>query len=222
VTKKQTATDRQARLAKIQREQRNAERRRMLAIYGTTALVALVIIGLTVWGLIRNSGGVDGIKEYEDLSRDHVAGTVDYSQSPPAGGEHNEAWQNCGFYAEPVANEYAVHSLEHGAVWITYAPDLPADQVEVLRQDMGTSGYVLVSPYEGQDAPIVLTAWGIQLQVENADDPKVEQFLNKYVQGPQTQEPGAACSGGIDLTGEAAQARLEQEAGANEGAGAGG
>jgi hypothetical protein len=213
VTTKKTATDRSARLAQVQREQKSAERRRMLAIYGTTAVVALVIIGLTAWGLIRSAGGVDGIQEYEDLSFDHVPGLVEYELSPPAGGDHNETWQNCGFYTEPVANEHAVHSLEHGAVWITYQPDLSEEDIETLREDMGSSGYVLVSPYEGQESPVVLTAWGVQLEVDSADDPKVEQFLNKYVQGPQTREAGAACSGGTSDTGVRAQALLQAEAG---------
>jgi hypothetical protein len=208
VTNKKIATDRSARLAQVQREQKSAERRRMLAIYGTTAVVALVIIGLTAWGLIRSAGGVEGVQEYEDLTRNHVPGIVEYELSPPAGGDHNENWQNCDFYTEPVANEHAVHSLEHGAVWITYDPDLPEDDLETLREDMGNSGFVLVSPYEGQASPVVLTAWGIQLEVDSVDDPKVEQFLNKYVQGPQTLEPGAACSGGTSETGVRAQALL--------------
>ena len=208
MSKKKTVTDRQARLAAVQREQKAAERKRMLAIYGTTALVALVIIGLTVWGLLRTTSGVEGIKEFEDLSADHVAGIVEYEQTPPVGGDHNATWQDCGFYTEPVADEHAVHSLEHGAVWITYQPDLPEDQVETLRQDMGSSGYVIVSPYEGLESPVVLTAWGTQLAVDSADDPKVEQFLNKYVQGPQTLEPGAACSGGTSATGAEAEALL--------------
>jgi hypothetical protein len=210
VTKKKTANDRQARLAEVQREQKAAERRRMLAIYGSAALVALVIIGLTAWGLIRSAGGVDGITEYEDLDARHVSGPVEYEQSPPVGGDHNATWQNCDFYTEPIANEHAVHSLEHGAVWITYQPDLPEADIETLREDMGTSGYVLVSPYEDQDSPVVLSAWGIQLKVESADDPKIEQFLNKYVLGPQTQEQNAACTGGTSATREEAQAAFDE------------
>jgi hypothetical protein len=44
----------------------------------------------------------------------HTEGAVDYAQSPPAGGPHNRIWQNSGFYEEPVRNENAVHTLEHG------------------------------------------------------------------------------------------------------------
>jgi hypothetical protein len=60
----------------------------------------------------------------------HTDGDVDYAQTPPVGGEHNPVWQNCGFYQEPVRDETAVHSLEHGAVWITYSPDIPQDEIE--------------------------------------------------------------------------------------------
>lgn len=43
----------------------------------------------------------------------------------------------------------------------------------------------------------MLSAWGKQLTVKSAADARVAQFFTKYVQGPQTPEPGAACSGGI-------------------------
>lgn len=211
MSRKKPTNDRMARLAAVQREQKAAERRRMLLIYGSAAVVALLIIALTAWGLLRTDSAVDEVKEYDNLSADHVSGSVDYKQSPPVGGDHNGTWQNCGFYTEPIASEHAVHSMEHGAVWITYSPDLAEDEVQTLRDDMGTTGYVLVSAYEDQDSPVVLTAWGVQLEVDSADDPKVEQFLNKYVQGPQTPEANASCTGGTSETGEVAEAALEQE-----------
>jgi hypothetical protein len=128
---------------------------------------------------------------------DHTEGDVDYAQNPPAGGAHNPAWQNCGFYAEPVRNETAVHSLEHGAVWITHLPDLPQDEVERLRDLAQSNNYVLVSPYPGLDSPVVASAWGKQLSLESADDPDLERFINAYSQGPQTPEPGATCTSGV-------------------------
>ncbi len=128
---------------------------------------------------------------------DHTQGDVDYAQSPPAGGAHNDIWQNCGFYAEPVRNETAVHSLEHGAVWITYSPDLPQDEIERLQDLAQSNRYVLASPYPDLPSPVVASAWGKQLTLESAEDSNLEQFIGAYSQGPQTPEPGATCSGGI-------------------------
>ena len=127
----------------------------------------------------------------------HTQAVVDYEQTPPAGGEHNPVWQNCGYYDAPVGNENAVHSLEHGAVWITYSPDLPQDEVERLRDLARNQTYILVSPYEGLPSPVVASAWGKQLSVESAEDPDLESFIGAYRQGPETPEPGAACTGGI-------------------------
>jgi len=127
----------------------------------------------------------------------HTQADADYEQSPPAGGEHNPVWQNCGYYAEPVRDENAVHSLEHGAVWITYSPDLSEDEVERLRDIAESQTHILVSPYEGLPSPVVASAWGKQLSLESAEDPDLERFIGAYRQGPQTPEPGAACTGGI-------------------------
>jgi hypothetical protein len=74
------------------------------------------------------------VKSFHNLDYDHVKGSVDYRQSPPVGGDHASIWQNCGFYSGPVRNETAVHSMEHGAVWITYRPGLPTEQVDKLRE----------------------------------------------------------------------------------------
>jgi len=55
---------------------------------------------------------------------------------------------------------------------------------------------VLASPYEGLDAPVVASAWGKQLRLRSVDDSELESFIRAYLQGPQTPEPGAACTGG--------------------------
>jgi hypothetical protein len=139
----------------------------------------------------------DGVESFENLGSEHVKGTVNYDQSPPVGGNHNPTWQNCGYYDEPVRDENAVHSLEHGAVWITYSPDLSEDEVERLRDIAENQSYVLVSPRDGLPSPVVASAWGKQLSLESADDPDLERFIGAYSQGPQTPEPGAVCTGGL-------------------------
>ena len=143
----------------------------------------------------------EGVATFDVASRNHVAGAVDYPQTPPVGGDHNGAWWNCGAYDQPIIAEAGVHSLEHGAVWITYDPDLAPGDVDPLRA-FGAEPYVLLSPWEDSDlpAPIVASAWGAQLELDAADDPALEQFLTAYRQAPTSPEPGAPCTGGVDFT----------------------
>ena len=134
--------------------------------------------------------------EFADLDATHTSEDVTYEQTPPVGGDHHPTWQNCGFYTEPVIEEHAVHSLEHGAVWLTYDPDLPGSEIDTLRRLADRHTYLLVSPFEGVDG-VVASAWGVQVELDGAADERLEPFLVKYLQGPQTPEPGAACSGGV-------------------------
>jgi hypothetical protein len=125
-----------------------------------------------------------------------------YEQNPPVGGDHLAPpfWQNCGFYDKPVRDEAAVHSLEHGAVWLTYDPDLPTDQVATLRTKVDGHPFVLVSPRADLPTPVVASAWGKQLTLTGADDPGLDAFIEAFENGPQNPEPGAPCSGGLDIT----------------------
>jgi|SRR5215208_4677522 len=137
-------------------------------------------------------------QSFKNLSRAHSDDPVAYEQTPPVGGDHNVIWQNQGFYEEPVPNEKAVHTLEHGAVWITYDPDLPQDQKERLRQMVEGEYCLLASPYQDLPAPIVASAWGKQLQLQSIDEPKLAdrlaEFILAYRKGPQTPEDSGRCS----------------------------
>ncbi len=160
------------------------------------ALIIVLIVRAQVGNDPGTTGNIPGVVTYSNLSRQHVTTKVNYPQVPPVGGSHNPVWQNCGIYSQPVANENAVHSMEHGAVWITYQPSLSTQDVNQLTTLASGHRYVLLSPYSGLPSPIVISAWGVQLKVTSASDPRLAQFLKYYEQGPQTQEPGAACSGG--------------------------
>ena len=200
--------DRQARLAAIQAEQRKGERKRNAAIFGGIGAVIvaiIVVVTVLIVGQIQDnrdreaaaSQGIEGVETFDDVTFDHVEGVVEYEQSPPVGGNHNPIWTNCGVYTEQVPNENSVHSMEHGAVWITYNPDIGQAEIDQLTELVGSRSYVLLSPYPGLDTPIAATAWGLQMKVESAGDPRLVTFLDKYVQGEQTREPNAACSGGL-------------------------
>lgn len=135
---------------------------------------------------------IEGLQTFSDLERTHVAGPVDYTKDPPVGGNHSGNLQTCGAYDSPVPNELAVHTLEHGAVWLTYSPDLPPSEVDLLRR-AARQPYVLVSPYPGLPAPIVATSWGRQLRLESARDDRLEQFVTRFRNSPEAPEPGAVC-----------------------------
>lgn len=195
--------DRTAKLREVQAQQRRTERRgRALWIGGTTVVVA-ALIGGGVWAITSgrpagtSSNGSEGLAAFSNLARDHVAGKVNYTQTPPVGGQHSVAWQNCGVYPTPVPNENAVHSLEHGAMWITYRPDLPTDQVSALRAAVKGQPYGLLSPYPGLPSPVVASAWGTQLKLPSASDPRLPAFISKYKAGDLAPEPRGECTGGI-------------------------
>jgi hypothetical protein len=134
--------------------------------------------------------GIEGLQTFGDLSAGHERGDLDYPTNPPVGGDHSPFWQACGVYAVEIYEERAVHALEHGAVWIAHTPGLDVSALEPL---VSTDQHLLMSPVEGLDAPIVLSAWGAQVAVDGVDDPRIEAFVAEFVrQGPEN----APCVGG--------------------------
>lgn len=200
---------RQSKIAAVQSRHHTSERKRKLLIYGTVSLVLLALVGsvaFVIVGEAQRQRAVDAaagrpiqaVQTFDDLSRTHTEDEVDYQQSPGVGGDHAPVWTNCGAYASPVDEQRAVHSLEHGAVWLTYNPQLADEQVAELADLASSRNFVLVSPNPEQDSPLVATAWGKQVELDGTADKRMEPFLTKYVQGPQTPEPGAACFGGVN------------------------
>lgn len=141
------------------------------------------------------------VQTWTNLDQTHVADTVDYEMTPPAGGPHNATWLNCGVYDDDQTNENAVHALEHGAIWIAYDPALSDAEVATLRERT-PSTFAILSPYPGLDAPIAVSAWGAQLKFNDAADPRLDDFITTYWQSPNAPEPGAPCTGALDGPGK--------------------
>jgi putative peptide zinc metalloprotease protein len=163
-------------------------------------LAAALIGGLTfLWGphfAGLSTSADEGVAYYDVASRKHVDGSVRYERYPPVGGDHASVWQNCGFYGDVVPAERAVHSMEHGAVWITFRPDLPADQLAELRSLAAGRSHLLVSAMPDDPAPIVASAWGRQLMLDRVDDPRLDHFIRAFRLGSQAPERGGPCQGG--------------------------
>ena len=168
---------------------------RWLLIGGGVAGMILLLV-LAFGGLEGKPDPPPGIQTFPGLERNHTEVAVAYAQDPPVGGNHAPIWANCGFYDTPIPSENAIHSLEHGAVWITYQPDLSADQIDKLR-NLGGQTEVLVTPYPGLAAPVFASTWGNQLSFTGADDPLLKDFVLTMKNGPSTPEPGGICSGGV-------------------------
>lgn len=199
------AATRRARIEEQRQAERARERRSRILTISASAVIVLAVVAAGAW-LVNDANKkeaaqaapVSGEKTWKDLAQNHVEGTVKYPMIPPVGGDHNGVWQNCDaqVYTQQLQNENAVHSLEHGAVWVTYSTKAAEADVKSLTEKVKKTSYTMISPYDAQSSPITLSAWGHQLNVDKASDPRVNEFLDKYVQGAQTPEPGAACSGG--------------------------
>lgn len=160
-----------------------------VGVIGLSALLYLSIRGPSpLRGLITFPRPGRGHDNALDLARDPL---------PPVGGTHHDIWQNCGIYDEPLLAENVIHSMEHGAVWINYQPDLPDEDIVYLQELVRGQGYLILSPYPGLKSPVVMTAWGIQLELDSVEDNRVEEFIDRYQVGPQTPERGATCSDGV-------------------------
>ena len=183
-------------------------------MFSAAGLVAVLIVGFGAFQLIKKANqpswqvraaGISGIQNYLVSNPDwfkvpaegnHKAGVLSYPTSPPVGGIHNPYWQNCmgDVYAAEIPKEQATHSMEHGAVWVTYNPSLPKDQVAELAKKVNGKSFMLMSPYPGLDKPISLQAWGYQLKVDDGTDPRVARFVSTYRENPDsTPELDGSC-----------------------------
>lgn len=208
--KQQRADQRAKKLEEYHKREAGAKRNRRIGI-AAAVVGAVAVVGLIVTSVVLtprpasytagNEGAtVDGVETFENGAT-HVEGSVTYAQTPPAGGDHNQVWLNCGAYSEPVPNENAVHSMEHGAVWVTYDPSLSEAQLSELRTQL-PSTYVILSPFESLPAPIVLSGWNAQLQVQDASDERIAAFFEEFWRGQNAPEPGAPCTGALDAPGK--------------------
>ncbi|WP_040338325.1 DUF3105 domain-containing protein [Candidatus Blastococcus massiliensis] len=181
----------------------NAQKRPWGLIAGALAVVvfaaavityAVVQVNEANAGKANSVDDIAGVESWEDLSQEHVQTTVDYEQSPPVGGPHDFEWADCTgtVYDVDIRPENAVHSLEHGAVWITYDPEVASDEDIETLADLADEPGRMLSPYEGLDSPISIQAWGHQLKVDSAVDERLKQFADLLTFAANL-EPGATC-----------------------------
>lgn len=142
---------------------------------------------------------IEGVTRFDNLTNEVVAGPIVYDHTPPAGGPHDQYAQLCGYYRVPVEDRNIVASLATGAVWIAYRPDLSNKDFETLRSASDGVLDVLITPYPGLEAPVVLTAWGRQLAIDDPSDERVKLFVYVYKNREWAPERDRSCSIGVGL-----------------------
>jgi len=152
---------------------------------------------------------IQGVVAQEIGAAGHVVAPtrVAYQEFPPFGGPHDGIWAGCNgiVYDTAVRNENMVHSLEHGAVWITYHPDqITGDALQSLVARVENQPFMMLSPYPGLETPISLQSWGHQLILSDPADPRIDQFISALRKNVYTHpEPQGTCdarAGSFDIT----------------------
>jgi hypothetical protein len=126
---------------------------------------------------------LDGkVEEFPIEGREHVPiGTsVDYQTNPPTSGNHLAQPKEWGIFTNEIDDMQAVHSMEHGGIWISYK-DINEEEIAVL-EDIGkqNSQSTLVSPRSGNDNKIVVASWGKVMRLEIADKALIQKYIDTY------------------------------------------
>lgn len=144
------------------------------------------------------AAAINGVTYRVEANHTHVEGVIKYDSTPPVGGDHSQYWADCTgtVYPNAIASENAVHMLEHGAIWVTYnANDVKGSELKTLEGYVSGIDRMAMSPYPNLPWPISLQAWGYQLKVNSAADPRIAQFIAALKYNPKTTpEYGASCS----------------------------
>jgi hypothetical protein len=196
VSKKQVEriSKKEERRLKLEQERRM----KLLRIWGPVTVVVVALIGLLLFRLLEpDVAGITRVEPSAPGNQHDNTFRYEVTDLPPTGGIHATSWLNCGIYDSEVPVENAVHSMEHGAVWLTYDPEqVTAEDISSLENAVRGKGHTILSPYPNQASPIVLTTWDIQLQLDSAADERVDEFIDQY-RGTRGPEAGGSCSNGV-------------------------
>jgi len=187
-------------------EKTNGHGKKFLWAFILVALVILLYLGLK--SIVKNNTpqGNDFSRSVPSAGRGHISvGAVlpegTYSSNPPSSGPHYPSTARGGFYdiGEIVEDQFVVHNLEHGDIWIAYHPGISKEVKNILENFGGR--YVLVSPREKNESDIFLVAWQRidGFSQEELTKERVKDFILRYDnKGPEQVRGGGGHQAGID------------------------
>jgi hypothetical protein len=132
-----------------------------------------------------------------------ICSPLSYGTNPPSSGNHYSVWAAYKTYDRPFSRGFWVHSLEHGAVVITYnCPEGCADEVaavqafiDCLPADCGDSvRRMILTPDPDLDVRFAASAWGHTLRANCFDRDAFSKFFTEHYD----HAPESICGGGAD------------------------
>ena len=183
---------------RVMQQSRLLRRFQKLAII--VALVAVLGYGLYILSRSGTPQGEDFSRAIPIMGAEHIlsdSALPEYNSNPPTSGPHYEQTARSGFRDEQITDQYIIHNLEHGDIWISYHPRIADEIKEELKQFAGAK--VIITPRETNDTDIALAAWG-RLDVFNIENnalpvDRIKEFINRYTNRGPEKVPGA--SGGL-------------------------
>lgn len=166
------------------------------------AIVAIAAVGYGLYLLAKNASpeGEDFSRAIPLMEASHIAvgsQLPEYTSNPPTSGPHYGQTARSGFRDEVIADQYIIHNLEHGDVWIAYHPRVSDEIKQELKQLAAAK--VIITPREANDSDIALAAWGrfdtFDVQNDIVPIERITDFIERYSNKGPERVPGA--SGGI-------------------------
>jgi hypothetical protein len=117
-----------------------------------------------------------------------VGQTIAYPSYPPTSGQHAASPATWGFHTEPVADEVAVHNLEHGGIVLSHN-NISLDDLAKIRallssypKDKYGEVKLLIRPYDKIAAgTIALTAWNWIDELTAYDEARAKAFMDAHL-----------------------------------------
>jgi hypothetical protein len=101
-----------------------------------------------------------------------------YKTTPPTSGPHSAQIVAVGIYRDPVPEELQVHGLEHGHIFVQYAPgNSKADITALERLGRRYPRDVVVAPHPPLRQGIALTGWQRLQRLDSLDTEAIERFV---------------------------------------------
>ncbi len=125
-----------------------------------------------------------------DQGQEHIALGQDgptYNSNPPTSGPHYPETTTWGVHDVQPPDEFLIHNLEHGGIWISYRDPQNQELIGKLKEIVAQYAIkVVLTPRPENDSAIAVAAWGRLLKLEEFDRQQILDFIKAFInKGPE-------------------------------------